>query len=90
MKHFRKLIAVILTILLVSSIAVPVASAEGEVAGDHTSFDDFWGQMTDEEGNVNWRKLPEALFKIFFFVRVFEVIAGFFRDLFGIEAPSAA
>ena len=86
MKHFRKLIAVILTVILTASIALPVvASAEADVPGDHTSFDEFWGQMTDDEGNVSWEKLPKSLFEIFFFVRFFEVIASFFRNLFGIE-----
>lgn len=90
MKHFRKLIAVILTVVLTASIALPVvASAEANVPGDHTSFDDFWGQMTDDEGNVEWQKLPKTLFEIFFFVRFFEVIASFFRNLFGIEAAPA-
>lgn len=90
MKHFRKLIAVMLTVILVSSMALPVvAFAEGDVAGDHTSFDDFWGQMTDDEGNVDWKKLPETLFNVFVFVRIFEVIASFFRNLLGIEAPEA-
>lgn len=90
MKHFRKLIAVILTVVLTASIALPVvAFAEGEVAGDHTSFDDFWGQMTDDEGNVDWKKLPKTLFEAFFFIRLFEAIASFFRNLFGIEAEVA-
>ena len=84
MKHFRKLIAVILTVILTASIALPVvASAEADVAGDHTSFDEFWDQMTDDEGNVSWEKLPKSLFEIFFFVRIFEVISSFFTNLFG-------
>ena len=91
MKHFRKLIAVILTVVLTASIALPVvASAEAGVDGDHTSFEDFWSQMTDEEGNVSWEKLPKALFEIFFFVRFFEVISSFIRNIFGIEADTAA
>ncbi len=92
MKKFRKLIAVILTVVLTASIALPVfASAEEErVDGDHTSFDEFWGNMTDDEGNVEWEKLPKALFDVFVFVRLFEAIAGFFRNLFGIEAEPVA
>ncbi len=90
MKQFRKIIAVMLTVILVSTLALPVvAFAEANVDGDHTSFDDFWGQMTDDEGNINWKKLPESLFKVFVFVRIFETIASFFRNLFGIEAEPA-
>ncbi len=91
MKTFRKVIAVILTLILTASIAMPVASAaSGDELGDHTSFEDFWGQMTDEEGNIQWKKLPEVLFKVFFFVRLFEVIAEWVRGIFGIEvAPES-
>jgi hypothetical protein len=92
MKQFRKLIAVILTVVLTASIALPVfASAEEErVDGDHTSFDEFWGNMTDDEGNVKWQELPKTLFDVFIFVRLFEVIADLFRDFFGIEKEPAA
>lgn len=86
MKHFRKLIAVILTVVLTATIALPVfASAEERVDGDHTSFDEFWDNMTDEEGNVNWKELPKTLFDVFVFVRIFEYIADLIRDFFGIE-----
>lgn len=89
MKHFKKAIAVFLTVLLLSTMALPtVAFAAGDVAGDHTSFDDFYGQMTDEEGNIDWRKLPETLFSAYIWIKLFEVIAGFFRNLFGIEVET--
>ncbi|MBR5233432.1 MAG: hypothetical protein IKW03_04410 [Clostridia bacterium] len=91
MKHFRKLIAVILTVVLTASIALPVfASAEERVDGDHTSFDEFWGNMTDEDGSIKWQELPKTLFDVFVFVRLFEVIAGYIRDFFGIEKEPAA
>ena len=87
MKHFKKIIAVMLTVILVSSLALPVfASAEANVDGDHTSFDEFWDEMTDDEGNVDWKKLPENLFNAYAFVEFFEAIIGFFRTLLGIPA----
>ncbi len=88
MKKFRKIIAVILSLILTASIAMPVASAAGDELGDHTTFEDFWGQMTDEEGNINWKNLPQVLFEVFFFVRLFEVIAEWFRGIFGITTDS--
>lgn len=86
MKKFRKLIAVILTVVLTASIALPVfASAEERVDGDHTSFDEFWNNMTNEDGSIKWQELPKTLFDVFVFVRIFEAIADLFRDFFGIE-----
>ncbi len=90
MKHFRKLIAVILTVVLTASIALPVFASAEEVDGDHTSFEQFWDSMTDEDGSIKWEELPTALFDVFVFVRLFEVIADLFRDFFGIEKEPAA
>ena len=90
MKKFRKLIAIILTVVLSASIALPVFASAEEVDGDHTSFEDFMGNMTDEDGSIKWQELPGALFDVFVFVRLFEVIADLFRDFFGIEKEPAA
>lgn len=88
MKHLKKIIAVILTAVLMSSLLLPVVvSAAGNVPGDHTTFEEFWEQMTDEEGNIDWKKLPKVLFKAFLWIRIFEAIGEFFRNIFGIEKP---
>ena len=89
MKKFRKLIAIILTVVLSASIALPVFASAEDVDGDHTSFDEFWNNMTDEDGSVKWQELPKTLFDVFVFVRIFEVIADLFRDFFGIEKEPA-
>lgn len=89
MKHLKKIIAVVLTAVLISSLLLPVVSfAAGDVPGDHTSFEDFWGQMTDDEGNIDWKQLPKVLFKAFIWIRIFEAIGEFFRGIFGIEIPA--
>lgn len=88
MKHVQKLIAVFLTAILIATIALPIVSfAEVGVPNDHTTFEEFWDQMTDDEGNIDWKALPKVLFKAFVWIRIFEVIAGFFRDLFGPSSP---
>lgn len=89
MKHLKKVIAVLLTVIMLSSLALPVISyAEAGVPNDHTTFEEFWEQMTDEEGNIDWTKLPKVLFKAFVWIRLFEAIASFFRNLFGIGTPA--
>ncbi len=91
MKHLKKIIAVILTAILISSVALPIVSfAENGVPNDHTSFEDFWDQMTDDEGNVDWRQLPKTLFKVYFWVRLIEAISEFFRGIFGFVTPTTA
>lgn len=88
MKHLKKIIAVVLTAVLMSSLLLPIVSfAEAGVPGDHTTFDEFWEQMTDEDGNIDWTRLPKVLLKAFVWVRIFEVIANFFRNLFGLSTP---
>lgn len=90
MKHLKKIIAVVLTAVLMSSLLLPIVSfAEAGVPGDHTTFDEFWEQMTDEDGNIDWTRLPKVLLKAFVWVRIFEVIANFFRNLFGLSTPEA-
>lgn len=88
MKHIKKFVAIILTVILISTVTLPIVSFAAEnVPGDHTSFEDFWNGLTDDEGNVDWRQLPKALFKVFFWVRLFEAISEAFRNLFGIQLP---
>lgn len=88
MKHLKKAIAVLLSALLISSLLLPVVCfAADTVPGDHTSFEDFWDSMTDDEGNVDWKKLPKILFKSFLWIRIFEAIGEFFRGIFGIVIP---
>ena len=87
MKQIKKVIAVLLTVLMLSSFALPVvsfAAAEATTAqNDHTSFEDFWEQMTGDDGEIDWAKLPKVLFKAFVMIRFVEVIIQFFRGLFG-------
>lgn len=88
MKHVKKFIAVLLTVILLSSLSLPlVAFAENNVAGDHTTFEDFWDQMTDEDGNIDWRLLPKNLFKAYIWIKLFEAIMEFFRGIFNIQIP---
>lgn len=91
MKHLKKFIAVFLSVLMISTFALPVVSFAAREPNDHTSFEDFWGQMTDEEGNVDWTKLPKVLFDAFFLIRLFEAIMQVIRNIFGLgndtEAP---
>lgn len=88
MKHLKKAVAVLLSAILISSLLLPVVCfAADNVPGDHTSFEEFWDGMTDDEGNVDWKKLPKVLFKTFLWIRIFEAIGEFFRNLFGIQTP---
>lgn len=88
MKHIKKFVAIILTAILISTVALPIVSFAAEnVPGDHTSFEDFWNGLTDDEGNVDWRLLPKALFKVYFWVRLFEAITESLRKLLGIQLP---
>ncbi len=91
MKHFRKAIAVFLTVLMLSTVTFSVNSfAYTNVEdNDHTTFEDFWDELTDEDGNVDWTKLPKVLFKAFVAIRFFEVIIGIFRQIFGIGTSSS-
>lgn len=90
----KKFIAVLLTVLLVSSLALPtVAFAAGEVVdapvaeegpvdNDHTTPEEFWDMMTNEDGSVNWKELPKALFNAALIVTLFEIIANAIRESF--------
>lgn len=89
MKQFRKVIAVVLAFILVSSLALPtfvfaaeeIANEEAVVADDgHTTPDEFWDEKVNEDGSVNWDSLSTNLFNFTFIVKFFESIMSFFRD----------
>ena len=89
MKQFRKVIAVVLAFILVSSLALPtfvfaaeeIANEEAVVADDgHTTPDEFWDEKVNEDGSVNWDSLSTNLFNFTFIVKFFEAIMSFFRD----------
>lgn len=85
MKHIKKYVAIILSVVLMSTLLLPITcfAAGDSERGDHTTFEEFWAEMTNEDGSINWRKLPDFLFKAFFLIRLFEMIGEFFRGLFG-------
>ena len=89
MKQFRKVIAVILAFVIVSSLALPtfvfaaeeIANDEAVVADDgHTSPEEYWDERVNEDGSVNWDSLSTNLFNFTVIVKFFESIIGFFRD----------
>ena len=52
----------------------------------HPTIDDVWDYVTDGTGdtaNIDWKKLPKAFLDIFKYIRIFEVISNFIRNLFG-------
>ncbi|MCD7774694.1 MAG: hypothetical protein LUG85_08300 [Clostridiales bacterium] len=92
MKHFRKAIAVFLTVLMLGAMMLPVTSFayENVEDNDHTTFEEFWDMMTDDEGNVDWTQLPKVLLKAFVAVRFFEVLFGIIRQIFGLSTSTDA
>lgn len=89
MKKFRKIIAVILTVVLLSAYALPTTVfAAAEVAdaqvveNEHETPEDFWDRLTKEDGSINWTEVPVALFNVTFFVKTVESIIGSLTTLF--------
>lgn len=89
MKKFRKIIAVILTVVLLSAYALPTTvfaaaeiAAEQAVDNEHETPEDFWDRLTNEDGSINWTEVPVAIFNVTFFVKVVESIIGSLTSLF--------
>ena len=80
----KKVISVLLAVLVLLSIMVPVAMAEEEkTTSEHADFSEVLDVITDDEGEVDWKKLPGSYLKIFAKIRFIEVIWNFFNMLFG-------
>ena len=79
----KKVISVLLAVLVLLSIMVPVAMAEEKTTSEHADFSEVLDIITDDEGDVDWKKLPESYLKIFAKIRIIEVIWNFFNMLFG-------
>lgn len=79
MKNFKKLIAIILSVLLVSTFALPVVSfAAAEVVDDeHETPEDFIEDKIDEDGKINWTEISTGLFiPTFFFEAIDSIITS--------------
>lgn len=80
----KKVIAIVLAFILVSSLALPtfVFAADEVVAdfGNHTTPEEFWDENTNEDGSPKWENLSENLFNATFLIKAFEKLAGAFRD----------
>ena len=87
----KKVIAIVLAFILVSSLALPtfvfaadeVAAAADTIIGDfgnHTTPEEFWDENTNEDGSIKWEGLSTNLFNISLIIKVFEGIAQAFRD----------
>lgn len=83
----KKVIAIVLAFILVSSLALPtfVFAADEVVAevadfGNHTTPEEFWDENTNEDGSPKWENLSENLFNATFLIKAFEKLASAFRD----------
>lgn len=82
MKHFKKLIAIILTVLLVSTFALPVVSFAATVVDEeHETPDDFIEDKIDEDGKINWTEISTGLFIPTFFLEVIDSIITSIRAI---------
>jgi len=84
MKHFKKLIAIVLSVLLVSTFALPVVSfAAAEVVDDeHQTPEDFIDDKTDEDGDIIWTEISTGLFIPTFFLEVIDTILTSLRAIY--------
>ncbi len=86
MKTFKKLIAIVLSVLLVSTFALPVvsfAANEVEVVDDeHQTPDEFIDDKTDEDGEIIWTEISTGLFIPAFFVETVNTILTSLRAIF--------
>lgn len=82
MKHFKKLIAVILAVLLVSTFALPVVSFAAAVVDDeHQTPEDFIDDKIDDEGNIDWDDISTGLFIPTFFLEAIDSIITSIRAI---------
>ena len=81
----KKALSVFLAILMLCSIAAPAAFAANEekTTSEHADFSEVIGVITDENGDVDWKTLPGTYLKIFYKIRIIEVIWNFFNALLG-------
>ncbi|MBR3868328.1 MAG: hypothetical protein IKM66_03355 [Clostridia bacterium] len=84
MKNFKKLIAIILSVLLISTFALPVVSfAAAEVVDDeHQTPEDFIDDKTDEDGEIIWTEISPGLFIPTFFFEVIDSILTSLRAIY--------
>ncbi|MBO5934827.1 MAG: hypothetical protein J6Q94_04995 [Clostridia bacterium] len=84
MKTFKKLIAIVLSVLLVSTFALPVVSfAAAEVVdNEHQTPDEFIDEKTDEDGEIIWTEISTGLFIPTFFVETVNTILSSLRAIF--------
>ena len=92
----KKFIAILLSVILVATFALPTVAfataeavedeviVEEEVAveeeNEHTTPEEFWNQMTNEDGSINWSALPKFLFNAALIITIFDYIATTFRN----------
>lgn len=84
MKNFKKFIAIILSVLLISTFALPVVSFAATVVVDdeHETPEDFIEDKIDEEGNINWTEISTGLFIPTFFLEVIDSIITSLRAIY--------
>lgn len=83
MKTFKKLIAIVLSVLLVSTFALPVVSFAATVASeDHQTPDEFIDEKTDDDGEIIWTEISTGLFIPTFFVETVNTILSSLRAIF--------
>lgn len=83
MKQFRKLIAIVLSVLLISTFALPVVSfAAAEVNDEHQTPDEFIDDKTDADGEIIWTEISAGLFVPAFFVETINTILTSLRAIF--------
>ena len=80
----KKVIAIVLAFILVSSLALPTfvfaADSVVEDFGNHVTPDEFWDENTNEDGSPKWENLSGNLLNATFIIKFFESIATAFRD----------
>ena len=80
----KKVIAIVLAFILVSSLALPTfvfaADSIVEDFGNHVTPDEFWDENTNEDGSPKWENLSGNLLNATFIIKFFESIATAFRD----------
>ncbi len=92
MKTLKKSIAILLSFVLAFSLAVPAFAEDDALldsfiatdaeTGDHTTPDEFWDEMTDDNGNIQIENLPFYLVVPYLMTYLFETLVGYFRDFF--------
>ena len=90
----KKVIAIVLAFILVSSLALPTFVFAADVVvedvvavdsivgdfGNHLTPDEFWDENTNEDGSPKWENLSGNLLNATFLIKLFDSIATAFRN----------